>query len=284
MGESAAVAEGEELAVGSEPTAPTEPTSSAEPRKKNRAAFAGAVGLVYVLLAAGTAAAVVAVAAPAPVNTTALGDPTGSAGSATATAAATLASNGAGSTGSVAIPPPPTIGDPLPTSTVTGAVSNGVHTGDLRYFLLPAPQGPSSVQGAPDGTAETIADVVTAYGGGSTKQNLTQLHFVGAVTRTYQDSDLGANVTVNLLQFDSHTDAAEWLSLLSKPAGVTAVTVPGETGSVNWFQAGSGNYWLNGNFVEGDTFYSVAVYSVSQLGDDSLTNLMNSQYDRLANG
>ena len=152
--------------------------------KKSRAAFFGAVGLGYVLLAAGTATAVVAIASPTPVKVAALSGSTATAGSATA------GSGVAGSGGALPTSAPAIAAAPAPTSTVTGSVQNGVHSGDLRYFLLPPPQGPSSVQGNPDGTTETLSTIVTEYGGGYTKQNLTQLDFTGACTRTYQDLSL----------------------------------------------------------------------------------------------
>jgi len=257
-------------------------TKTKKNTKKNRGAFIGIVGLVYAVLAGGTAAAVVAIASPAPVHVTALGG-------SSATASGTAGAAGSGSAGSAgaALPTstgPVTFAAPVPTSTVTGSVHDGVHSGDLRYFLLPAPQGPSSVEGNPDGTTETLANIVSEYGGGYTKQNLSQLDFTGACTRTYQDSTLGANVTIELLQFSTHSDAQEWLNLLSKPSGTTSVSIPGETGSIGWLQSGNGSYQLNGTYVEGDTFFSVAVFGIQEIGTGSLVTLMNSQYSRLANG
>ena len=242
------------------------------PKKRSRGALVGAVGLGYAVLAVGTAVAVVGVASPAPVDIAALSGPTASAGaSATATTAAPATT-------------PPTTAAPTPTSTVTGAVNDGVHTGDLRFFLLPAPQGPSSVQGDADGTKESKSDVVTEYGGGYTEQNLSQLNFQAGATRTYQDSTLGANVTIELLQFGSHSDAKEWLGLLSRPSGVTSVSIPGESGAIGWSQTSSGSYMLSGLYVEGDTFYDISIYATQEIDDGSLTNLMTSQYSRLANG
>lgn len=242
------------------------------PKKRGRGALIGAVGLGYAVLAVGTAVAVVVVASPAPVDIAALSGPTASAG---ASAAATTAAPAT---------TPPTTAAPTPTSTVTGAVNDGIHTGDLRFFLLPAPQGPSSVQGDSDGTKEAKSDVVTEYGGGYTEQNLTQLNFQAGATRTYQDSTLGANVTIELLQFGSHSDAKEWLGLLSKPSGVTSVSIPGESGAIGWSQTSTGSYMLSGLYVEGDTFYDISIYATQEIDNGSLTNLMTSQYSRLANG
>jgi hypothetical protein len=245
-------------------------TTPAPAKKRHRAALISGVGLGYAVLAVGAAVAVVAIASPAPVNIAALSSPTTTAATATVPA----------------IPPVPG-GSGLadnPTSNVTGSVSDGIHHGDLRFFLLPPPQGPSTVQGNPAGTVETEAEVVSEYGSGYTKQNLSQLDFTGGATRTYQDSTLGANITIELLQFATHNDAQAWLGVLSKPSGTTSVTIPGESGSVGWLQNTVGNYQLNGTYVEGDTFYNITIYSTQEIGDGSLIGLMDSQYSRLSNG
>jgi hypothetical protein len=251
--------------------APAETGTTPRPaRKRHRAALISGVGLGYAVLAVGAAVAVVAIASPAPVNIAALSTP------ATAAAAPTVP----------AIPPVPGGSGSAdnPASDVTGSVSDGIHHGDLRFFLLPPPQGPSTVQGNPAGTVETETEVVSEYGSGYTKQNLSQLDFTGGATRTYQDSALGANITIELLQFATHNDAQAWLGVLSKPSGTTTVTIPGESGSVGWLQKTMGDYQLNGTYVEGDTFYNITIYSTQEIGDGSLIGLMDSQYSRLSNG
>jgi hypothetical protein len=264
------------------PAAPTTATATATATatgKPRRAALIGGVGLAYVLLAAGTAAAVVAAASPAPVNIAALTNP------------ATAANTSAAASSAAPKATPPTTVAPTPTSTVTGSVSNGVHHGDLRYFLLPAPDGPSSVQGAPDGTAESESDVVSEYGTSSDsseiKSALKQLDFQAGATRTYQDSSLGANVTVELLQFGSHGDAKQWLGFFSGvPSGDTKLTIPGESGSTGWSSSDPNDesYSLVGMFVSGDTFFNVTVYGDQELADGALTNVMTDEYNRLATG
>ena len=259
-----------------DPTAkmPTPPTA----KKPNRVTLIGGVGLAYLVLAAGTAAAVVAVASPAPAN------PAAQAGPAT-TATAPGGAAGGGTTGGK-----PTLA--APTSTVTGTVSDGVHHGDLRFFLLPAPGGASSVQGDPDGTAENETTVVGEYSNTSDSSEITQvmhhLGFQAGADRTYQDTALGANVTVELLQFGSHDDAAKWLGAFqgSAPAGASPLTIPAEAGSTGWSSTDEtdGTYSLTGLFVEGDTFFNVTVVGDEEIDDSSLSNLMTEQYSRLANG
>lgn len=260
-------------------TAAPGPGPAPAPRKPRRAALAGGIGLAYVLLAAGTAAAVVAVASPAPVNVAALTAPTG------APSASASASGAAPATAA------PTTAAPTPTSTVTGTVSNGVHHGDLRYFLLPAPGGPSSVQGDPDGTAESQSDVLGEYGSSSDsseiESTLAHLGFQAGATRTYQDSSIGANVTIELLQFGSHSDAKQWLGIFSgTPSGDTKLTIPGESGSTGWSSSDpdDGEYSLVGMFVSGDTFFDINVYGDQEVAKGALTNVMTDEYNRLANG
>jgi hypothetical protein len=263
-------------AAESGPTIPTTPTA----KKPNRTAFIGGVGLAYVVLAAGAAAAVVALASPAPVDTAALGSPPRA-----ATASATRTGGASASTrpNSVASGP---------VSTITGTVSGGIHHGDLRYFLLPPSGGPSSVQGDPDGTAEGETAVIGEYGTDGDSSEITQvlkkLDFKSGATRTYQDSSLGADVTIELVQFGSPTDAKKWLGAFqgSLPAGSTALTIPGESGSTGWSDADAvdGSYSLTGLFTEGDTYYDVTVVGPQEIDQSSLTNLMTSQYSRLANG
>ena len=149
----------------SEPSRPPIPTASTA-TKPNRAALISGVGLVYVLLAAGAATAVVALGSPAPVHVAASGLATTSAAPATEV---------------------PVTRGVSPTSTVTGSVSDGIHRGDLRYFLVPPPGGLSSVQGDPDGTAENVTTVIGEYSNstdtGEITQVLSRLDFQAGATR-----------------------------------------------------------------------------------------------------
>lgn len=123
---------------------------------------------------------------------------------------------------------PPTSATPTPT--VTGRVSNGVHSGDLRYFLLPAPDGPSSVQGDPDGTTESRDQIVENYGGSSSVRSLlSEFGFKAACTRTYQDSTMGANVAIDLIRFADASGSAAWLSgfRATDGSGIERISVPG---------------------------------------------------------
>lgn len=267
-----------EAMAASAPAADTPDTASDTPRRqRHRALIATAIGASYVALAAGTAAAVVAVASPAPVNVAALASTSAS------PAATSPSSASASSTVRVSASPSPS---PSPRSTVVGSVRDGVHRGDLRYFLLPPPETPGSVQGDPDGTREGLDDILKEYGGDSqVKSALEQLGFKTGATRTYQDSDLGANVSVELLQFDSGDNANSWLQGFQlNGSDWTSFSIPGEPGAMAREKHTDGLYSLIGVYTEGDTFYQVDVYGSQSLPQADLSNLMIGEYGRLSHG
>ncbi len=225
-------------------------TGGAAPKRSGkRVAAMTALGLGYAVLATGTAFGVIAVKSPAPVDVTAVNasayaaPPSGASGSA-------AAGTGKGAKPTSAQrsraprrrprarrprrPPPSRRPARVRRSTVTGSVSDGVHSGDLRYFLLPPPQGQSSVQGDPNGNTETLDDVVTNdYGGDSSiKTYLQQDGFKTACDRVYQDSTIGANVQIELIKFGSSSESSAWLSGATfNGGGYQSISVPGESGA-----------------------------------------------------
>jgi len=252
---------------------------------RSRTAWIVALGLGYVVLAAGTAFGVIAAKSPATVDVTAvdasayaapLPSSAASASPRTSTKASAPASPTAAAT-TVA---------PTPKSTVTGSVSDGIHSGDLRYFLLPPPQGASSVQGNPDGDTQTIDDVLATYNDKSTaRTSLKYLGFKTACTRTYQDTTIGANVTIELMQFGSSSASSQWLSSFGfSGSGYQSITVSGESGAVGWSYAKDGNYELVGAYREGDTFYQVTIYGEQLIPAPDLGRVISAEHARLARG
>lgn len=105
-------------------------------------------------------------------------------------------------------PPAPSTTLPAPTTTVRGTVSNGRHDGDLRFFLLPIPEGGESY-GPADGIPVTDEDMADQISGGA--EIMTALRAFGykdAATRTYRTKDGKAEVTVTLLRFTTAARAA----------------------------------------------------------------------------
>jgi hypothetical protein len=249
-------------------------------RPGRRAGWALALGLGYVVLAAGTAFGVIVDKSPAPVDVTAVNASAYAAPmpSVTASASAAPSPSTAPTTASVAAP--------TPKSTVTGSVSGGVHSGDLRYFLLPPPQGTSSVQGDPDGNTDTVDQAVTVYDGDSSQKSiLEQAGFKAACDRVYQDTSIGANVSILLIQFDSSSEASQWLGSFSLTGnGYASISVPGESGAKGWSYAKSGYYTLVGLYREGDTFYEIQLYGQQLIPASDLGQVVSAEHSRLANG
>lgn len=272
---------GTDSAIGYKAVAGQDSPESATPKRRNRGLIVTAIGLSYLVLAAGTAAAVVAVASPAPVEAAALSSV--SAGSGGSGGGSTPSTTASAASPSASPSPSPS---PSPSSTVVGSVKDGVHSGDLRYFLVPPPDGPSSVHGDPDGTTEGLSDVVTEYGGSSdVKSFLNQMGFKGGARRTYQDSTLGANVSIELLQFDSSGDADTWLQGFQLNGnGWTSFSVSGESGASAREKNSDGIDELVGVYAEGDTFYQIRVFGTDTLPHSDLSDLMNAQHGRLAHG
>ena len=122
-------------------------TGGAAPKRSGkRVAALTALGLGYAVLATGTAFGVIAVKSPAPVDVTAVNASAYAAPLGTVSAGADAKPSSSSSPSSAPTTAAATVAatSASPTSTVTGSVSGGVHSGDLRFFLLPPPQGPSS--------------------------------------------------------------------------------------------------------------------------------------------
>jgi hypothetical protein len=256
-----------------------------------RAGWAAALGVGYVVLAAGTAFGVIADKSPAAVDVTAVNasayaataSPTASVSAAAGAHASKSASAGTAPSPSAAAT---TTAAATPKSTVTGSVSAGIHHGDLRYFLLTPPQGASSVQGDPDGTTQTIDDVISTYTDQSqVKSSLQQMGFKTACERTYQDTTMSANVDIELLQFDGSGGASQWLSDFGFSGnGYQSISVSGESAAVGWSYAKAGYYELVGAYREGDTFFQVTIYGQSVIPAQDLGRVISAEHARLAHG
>ena len=257
--------------------------AAAKPR--HRALLGTGIGLGYAALATVAAFAVIAVGSPAPVTVAGLAAtaaPVATASSA-APAAPVASPSPAASSAAPSTAPPTTA---TPTSTVTGHVSSGVHSGDLRFFLLPPPDGSSSVQGDPDGTTESLTDIVNGYGGSSdVKTSLRELDFKTACDRTYQDSSIGANVDIELIQLGGSSDTEDWLSGFSESGtGIKSISVPGESGARAWSLSQSNSYELVGAYRDGDVFFVVDIYGTQSISASDLASVIKAEHSRLANG
>ena len=257
------------------------PTSVGK-RPGRRVGWTLALGLGYVVLAAGTAFGVIVDKSPEPVDVTAVNASAYAAAVPSASVAASASTAPSPSTA----PTTATVAPPTPKSTVTGSVSSGIHSGDLRYFLLPPPQGASSVQGNADGNTDTLDEAVTAYGGTSDQRSiLQQAGFKTAADRTYQDTTMGANVRILLIQFHSSSESQQWLDGISfSGSGYASIPVHGVSGALGWSYAKDNYYELVGLYREGDTYFEVHLYGQQLIPASDLGQVVSAQHSRLANG
>jgi hypothetical protein len=170
---------------------------------------------------------------------------------------------------------------------VTGSVTNGLHGGDIRYFLLPVPSD-ASVVGAPDGDALTKEAVAATYTNSSdVLKGLGTLGFKDAATRRYQTGDAKYHVSVRLLHFAS-ADAAQTFAKADKPqSGWTQFGIPGypdEKGYDIPLDPTLGEARLRAVGFRGDVFFEINVYGEPPVDHEVLIDRVRKQIARLDTG
>ncbi|MFJ3787990.1 hypothetical protein [Kitasatospora sp. NPDC090091] len=214
-----------------------------------------------------------AVAAPAAVPTTATSSPSPSAPAsapATPSAAPTTA------------PPAP---EPKPTSTVKGTVKGGKHDGDLRYFLLPIPDGGESY-GPVDGMTmddEAVADIFGNQDG--IMRILGSYGYKDAATRTYRTADGKAEVTVTLMRFATTGGASDFAK--NHTMKLDPIDIDGDPAAHGYLdrpkqQAYTGS--MAGISSQGDVQYTIDVDVKGTPDKALLSELMKRQREWLSNG
>lgn len=111
---------------------------------------------------------------------------------------------------------------------MTGQVSKGVHTGDARYFLLPAPSDALVLGTNPDGQTLT-KDIVAGWYTDTSHvlQELDEFHFQGGAAREYETGDGKYRVLVRLLRFSTPQGAKSWMADDQPSTAWKAFAVPG---------------------------------------------------------
>ncbi|MFC4035041.1 hypothetical protein ACFO3J_26740 [Streptomyces polygonati] len=164
----------------------------------------------------------------------------------------------------------------------------GVHTGDLRYFLLPAPEE-SVALGDPDGTPLTPVDIVDNPNVAASTAVLKKYGFRTGFYRSYRASGGRGQFVIKLAQFASpaltaayyrqhHYSGAEIRPLkLDEPFPVGAEqTIPG-----------SKYHELFADTYQGDVQVSIRVDALADSPPPSralLNSLLEAQYQRLKTG
>lgn len=288
------LSESENEGAAAGPPAPAEPAAAAvaapadavpvppqTPRRLPRAVGVALATAGLLAVTATSAAVTVAVGKPAARPAAAAPAPSKAAASASASATASA-------TPSAAPVPVPTAApaEPAPASTVKGTVKNGLHEGDLRYFLLPIPAGGESY-GPADGMTMTDDDVSALFG----KQDgimdiLKSYGYKGGATRMYRTADGKAEVTVTLLKLGSAAAARDFVKGY-KVESLDPFDIDGDPGGHGYLQAPKHQAYtgsMSGISSQGEVQYTIDV-DVKGTPDKALLNeLMKRQREWLTTG
>ncbi|MDH6141471.1 hypothetical protein P3T35_003490 [Kitasatospora sp. GP30] len=190
------------------------------------------------------------------------------------------------STGPTPVPLPSITLAPEPGSTLHGTADGGTHGGDLRYFLLPVPDG-AEPYGSPDGTALTVDDLAAQYAQSTgIKSVLDSYGYQEAVSRRYRTADGKAEVESRLMRFATQGSAQGFANGASF-AGGSPIDVPGDSTAKAYVfkpeqQAFTGR--LVGVSTVGDVEYEVTVDVKGDPDQGLLADAMKRQRDRLSHG
>jgi hypothetical protein len=240
----------------------------------------------------GTAAVVVGVVALAALAVCAVVAFGPSSGADTKTAAAHSGSSTAGSaalpgtsgpSGTPATAPAP--GAPHSAQPPVGRVEHGVHAGDLRFFLLPAPKG-ADVYGSPAGSSDTADDVAAGAPDQDRAQQALASHgFRAAAGRTYLTADGDTEVTVELARFGTPDQAAGYYtsSFYQAPAIALQASHPARGYDLASGSAESADTLLAVSY-EGDVHITLSVTGARTPSPALLRQLLDAQYQRLKSG
>jgi len=237
--------------------------------------FAAAAGLAVAV--ALTAGAVIAFGSSA--STSSAAPP-----SSTPTPGPTLTS-GAGHSPSPTPSPASSAGAIPAASRPSGQVKDGVHAGDLRFFLLPVPPGADD-EGDTYGSVLTADDLAVASADqAATRAALTADGFQAGAYRTYLTADGAREVTVRLARFAGPDQAAAYYASLSYQGTSLALGTdhPSRAYHLASGSAESSDSDLAVSY-QGDVQITVTVTGGQDTSGALLRDLLNTQYQRLATG
>ena len=196
-------------------------------------------------------------------------------------AAATASSSP--SEAAVAVTVSPSDGPTTPGHLSGQVTKDGVHSGDLRYFLLPVPAGADDYDD-PDGSVLTTDDIaVAAADQAGTRGALTTYGFRAGAYRTYLTADGATEVTVKLARFAGPDQAAAYYASLS-PQG-TALSL-GALHPARGYRLSSGSAESSDAELavsyQGDVQITVTVTGDRTPADTLLRDFVDAQFQRLA--
>lgn len=265
-----------------EPDSASEPHAAPEPapadRRLPRAATVALATVGLLAITAASAAVTVVVGKPAQARTVA------AAGAAPASAAATPSASPSASAAATPTDTPSPSLVPSPSSTLHGTLSGSTHGGDLRYFLIPIPDGGESY-GSADGTVLTTDDLAKQYDNSSDiKGILGSYGYQESVYRQYRTADGSMEVSSRLIRFSSRDNARQFAASAGFSKG-DSISVDGDSEARGFVfkpdqQAFSGH--LVGVAYVGDVEYEVTVDVKGDPDKALLSDAMKRQRDRLS--
>lgn len=185
-------------------------------------------------------------------------------------------------------PRSPAGSDPASTATpgapVTGAVEDGgVHSGDLRFFLLPVPRGAESY-GDRAGDVLTLDEAAVAYYE-SVRVSMRGHGFRGGAHRAYRTADGKREVDVQLVRFGSAASARDFAG--EHHGEGPRVTLPGDSRArahrLDSAAAESTDAFMAVSY-EGDTVITLTVTGSARSTPQDTAELLDRQYARLRTG
>lgn len=237
--------------------------------------YAGAAGMI--VLAALTAFAVVALGS-SPDDA----DAAGPRATASSTASGTV--SGTPRTAAAATPSR-TAGAAATTARPGGQVAHGVHSGDLRWFLLPLPAGADSY-GDPAGGTLSAGDIAASAEDPAVSRRALKVHdFQAGAFRTYLTADGRTEVTVRLERFGSPAQAAGYYAGHYYNGVRIALDTPY---SARAYRLASSSAESTDTVIalsyEGDVCFTVSATGSSTPSRAALRALIDAQHHRLATG
>lgn len=168
---------------------------------------------------------------------------------------------------------------------VTGQVKHGVHSGDLRFFLVPAP-AEADVSGEPAGSPLSADDIAAqSPDQAAAKRSLTAYGFRAGAYRTYLTADGVSEVTVRLVRFAGPDQAAGYYSAQSYQGATIALdgSFPARAYNMASGSAESTDTLLATSY-QGDVHITITVTGGRTPSSALLEHLLDAQYQRLSTG
>ncbi|KJK56348.1 hypothetical protein [Saccharothrix sp. ST-888] len=166
-------------------------------------------------------------------------------------------------------------------------MNGGTHGGDLRYFLLPMPDG-AEPYGSPDGTELSVKDIAARYSNsGEIPAVLDSYGYQddGALRR-YRTADGKQEVETRLLRFKSRSMAKEFAKSETFKNGQN-FGIDGDGEAQGYLMKPGQEAWtgrLVGVGYVGDVQYQVTVFVKGTPDKSQLMDVMKRQRERLSDG